>query len=51
MADIDEMDFYPHVEALGYDAAWVTDCQMLARILLSHLKSVEPVAPAAAAAE
>ena len=29
----------------------VTDCQMLARILLSHLKSVEPVAPAAAAAE
>ncbi len=29
MADIDEMDFYPHVEALGYDSAWVTDSQML----------------------
>jgi biopolymer transport protein ExbB len=29
----------------------VTDCQMLARILLSHLKSVEPVAPSAVAAE
>jgi 5,10-methylenetetrahydromethanopterin reductase len=29
MADIDEMDFYPHVEALGYDSAWVADSQML----------------------
>src|SRR5512145_3477809 len=29
MADIDEMDFYPHVESLGYDSAWVTDSQML----------------------
>ena len=25
MADIDEMDFYPHVESLGYDSAWVAD--------------------------
>lgn len=29
MADIDEIDFYPHVESLGYDSAWVTDSQML----------------------
>src|SRR4029434_10845323 len=29
MSDIDEMDFYPHVESLGYDSAWVTDSQML----------------------
>src|SRR5215472_1467835 len=29
MADIDEMDFYPHAESLGYDSAWVTDSQML----------------------
>ena len=29
MADIDEIDFYPHLESLGYDSAWVTDSQML----------------------
>jgi alkanesulfonate monooxygenase SsuD/methylene tetrahydromethanopterin reductase-like flavin-dependent oxidoreductase (luciferase family) len=29
MADIDEIDFYPQVEALGYDSAWVADSQML----------------------
>ena len=29
MADIDEIDFCPHVESLGYDSAWVTDSQML----------------------
>src|SRR4029450_1455281 len=29
MADIDEMGFYPHVESLGYDSAWVADSQML----------------------
>ena len=29
MADIDEIGFYSHVEALGYDSAWVTDSQML----------------------
>jgi alkanesulfonate monooxygenase SsuD/methylene tetrahydromethanopterin reductase-like flavin-dependent oxidoreductase (luciferase family) len=29
MADIEEMDFYPHLESLGYDSAWVTDSQML----------------------
>ena len=34
MADIDEIDFYPHVESLGYDSAWVTDSQMLFSDLL-----------------
>src|SRR6185503_6459579 len=29
MADIDEIGFYPHVESLGYDSAWVADSQML----------------------
>ena len=29
MADIDEIGFYPHIEALGYDSAWVADSQML----------------------
>ena len=29
MADIDEIDFFPHAEALGYDAVWVADSQML----------------------
>jgi 5,10-methylenetetrahydromethanopterin reductase len=29
MADIDEIGFYPHAEALGYDAVWVADSQML----------------------
>ena len=25
MANIDEIGFYPHVEALGYDSVWVAD--------------------------
>src|SRR4026209_1137761 len=29
MADIAQIDFYPHIESLGYDSAWVTDSQML----------------------
>jgi alkanesulfonate monooxygenase SsuD/methylene tetrahydromethanopterin reductase-like flavin-dependent oxidoreductase (luciferase family) len=29
MANIDEIGFFPHVEALGYHAVWVTDSQML----------------------
>lgn len=29
MANIDEIGFFNHVEALGYDAVWVTDSQML----------------------
>ena len=29
MADIDEIGFYPHIESLGYDSAWVADSQML----------------------
>jgi alkanesulfonate monooxygenase SsuD/methylene tetrahydromethanopterin reductase-like flavin-dependent oxidoreductase (luciferase family) len=29
MANIDEIGFYPHIEALGYDSAWVADSQML----------------------
>lgn len=29
MANIDEIGFFPHAEALGYDSVWVTDSQML----------------------
>ncbi len=29
MADIDEIGFYSHAEALGYDSIWVADSQML----------------------
>jgi alkanesulfonate monooxygenase SsuD/methylene tetrahydromethanopterin reductase-like flavin-dependent oxidoreductase (luciferase family) len=29
MANIDEIGFYPHVEALGYDSVWVADSQLL----------------------
>ena len=29
MADIDEIGFFSHAEALGYDFVWVTDSQML----------------------
>jgi hypothetical protein len=29
MADVDEIGFFPHVEALGYDSVWVADSQML----------------------
>ncbi len=29
MANIDEIGFFSHVEALGYDSAWVTDSQVL----------------------
>jgi 5,10-methylenetetrahydromethanopterin reductase len=29
MADIDEVGFFSHAEALGYDSVWVTDSQML----------------------
>jgi alkanesulfonate monooxygenase SsuD/methylene tetrahydromethanopterin reductase-like flavin-dependent oxidoreductase (luciferase family) len=29
MADVDEIDFFPHAERLGYDSVWVTDSQML----------------------
>jgi len=29
MANIDELGFFSHAEALGYDSVWVTDSQML----------------------
>ena len=29
MADIDEIGFFSHAEALGYASVWVTDSQML----------------------
>jgi alkanesulfonate monooxygenase SsuD/methylene tetrahydromethanopterin reductase-like flavin-dependent oxidoreductase (luciferase family) len=29
MANVDEIGFFAHAEALGYDAVWVTDSQML----------------------
>ena len=29
MADISDIGFYPHIEALGYSSAWVADSQML----------------------
>ena len=29
MANIDEIGFFNHAEALGYDSVWVTDSQML----------------------
>jgi len=29
MADVDEIGFYSHAEALGYDSVWATDSQML----------------------
>jgi 5,10-methylenetetrahydromethanopterin reductase len=29
MSDIDEIGFYPFIEALGYDTAWVADSQMI----------------------
>ncbi len=29
MANIDEIEFFSHVEQLGYDSVWVTDSQML----------------------
>ena len=29
MADIDEIGFFSHAEALGYDLVWVADSQML----------------------
>ena len=29
MANIDEIGFFPHVEALGYDSVWVADSQLL----------------------
>jgi 5,10-methylenetetrahydromethanopterin reductase len=29
MADIDEIGFFSHAEAVGYDSVWVTDSQML----------------------
>ena len=29
MANIDEIGFFPHVEALGYNSVWVADSQML----------------------
>ena len=29
MADIDEIGFFSHAEALGYDSVWVADSQML----------------------
>src|ERR1700758_71385 len=29
MSDIDEIGFFSHAEALGYDSVWVTDSQML----------------------
>jgi hypothetical protein len=27
MSDVDEIGFYPFIEALGYDSAWVADSQ------------------------
>jgi 5,10-methylenetetrahydromethanopterin reductase len=29
MSDIDEIGFYPFIETLGYDSAWVADSQMI----------------------
>src|ERR1700690_4515969 len=29
MADIDEIRFFPFIEGLGYDSAWVADSQMM----------------------
>src|SRR3977135_4065490 len=29
MADVDEIGFFSHAEALGYDSVWVADSQML----------------------
>jgi 5,10-methylenetetrahydromethanopterin reductase len=29
MADIDEIGFFPFIEGLGYDSAWIADSQML----------------------
>ena len=29
MANIDEIDFFPHAENLGYTAVWVADSQLL----------------------
>src|SRR6185369_5916464 len=29
MANVDEINFFPHAEALGFDSVWVTDSQML----------------------
>jgi len=29
MADISDIGFYPHLESLGYDSAWVADSQMI----------------------
>jgi 5,10-methylenetetrahydromethanopterin reductase len=29
MSDIDEIGFYPFIEALGYESAWVADSQMI----------------------
>jgi 5,10-methylenetetrahydromethanopterin reductase len=29
MADIDEIGFFPFIEGLGYDSAWVADSQMM----------------------
>jgi 5,10-methylenetetrahydromethanopterin reductase len=29
MADVDEIGFFNHAEALGYDSVWVTDSQMI----------------------
>src|SRR6266540_4815527 len=29
MADVDEIGFFSHAEALGYDSVWATDSQML----------------------
>ena len=29
MANVDEIGFFSHAEALGYDSVWVTDSQML----------------------
>ena len=29
MADIDEIGFFPFIEGLGYNSAWVADSQMM----------------------
>jgi hypothetical protein len=34
MANIDEIGFFPHVEALGYDSVWVADSQCCSRIAM-----------------
>ena len=49
MANIDEIGFFPHVEALGYDSVWVADSQMLFSdcyaVLALAARQTQPPAP------